>query len=419
MDARRTCRWRLLPAAALLALAAAPGCRQEAAKAPPTGPPEVLVSRPTDAEITDFEDFTGRLDAVRSVEVRARVTGYLEALHFQDGKEVKEGDLLFEIDPRPYQAEVERTEAALAQAQAKERRMATEYNRARALYGRGLMTQEEVDLASADLADAKGAVGVARAARDLARLNLGFTKVTAPISGRISRRMVDPGNMVQADVTALTTIVALEPLYVYFEIDERTLLRLRKLIPEGKVKTREQGPVSFFVALADEEEFRRKGMIDFSDNRVDPNTGTLQVRGLIENPSLRSSLAANTSARELSPGMFVRVRLPIGAPYHALTVPEQALGTDQGRKFVYVVDAEDKVVYRPVQVGPLNNGRRVVLDPGLKATDRVVVSGLQRIRPGDKVIPRLVQAVADLDDPDESGALAGEPGPGKPPTAGG
>ena len=209
----------------------------------------------------------------------------------------------------------------------------------------------------------------------MAKLNLDFTEVKAPISGRISRRMVDPGNLVRADDTMLTTIVSLDPMYAYFDIDERTLLKLRRLTAEGKIKARDDGNViPVWVGLSDEEEFPHAGEINFTDNRVDPSTGTLRVRGVLPNPK----------PRLFSPGMFVRIRLPVGEPHQAILIPEKAVGTDQGNKFLYIVDGEDKVVYRPVKTGSLNEGMRVVTD-GLKAGERVIVIGGQRVRQGAPV----------------------------------
>ncbi len=361
-----------------LTCAAFTGCTQEAPKLAPTKPPVVLVSTPVSDEVTEFEDFTGRTDAVFSVEVRARVTGYLEKVNFKDGAEVKEGDLLFQIDPRIYQAELDRAEATILQAEARLKRLEADNRRATMLFNRGAISREEFERISSDFAEGTASVGIAKANRDLAKLNVGYTKVTAPISGRISRRLVDPGNLVQADQTALTTIVSLDPMYVYFDIDERTMLKFRRLIREGKIQSRESGAVvPVLTALSDEEGFPHVGAINFSDNRVDASTGTLRVRGSIANPN----------PRVLSPGLFMRVRVPIGTPRYALMISEQSLGTDQGRKFLYVVNDKNEVVYRPVKVGPLNEGLRVIED-GLKRGERVIVSGLQRVKPGAKVDPK-------------------------------
>jgi membrane fusion protein, multidrug efflux system len=355
---------------------AALGCHEPQAT-PEQKPPMVQVSTPITGTVSDSEDFTGRTDAIYSVEVRARVTGYLDKVNFEDGIEIPENTLLFEIDPRPYQTELNRTEANVNQAEAHQKRLEADQKRAMNLFSRGAISREEIDRIGGDFAEAQAAVGVARAARDMAKLSLGFTKVTSPIAGRLSRRLVDPGNLVTADQTALTTIVSLDPLFVYFDIDERTLLKLRRLVREGKIKSRDDAVLPVQVALADEEGFPHVGNIDFSDNKVDPSTGTLRVRGKIDNPK----------PRVLSPGLFVRVRLPVGDPHKAVLIQEQALASDQGKKFVYVIEkgknkkgeTVDMPVRRWVTLGMLTNGLRVI-EQGLKPEDKVIVNGLQRVK---------------------------------------
>jgi RND family efflux transporter MFP subunit len=218
---------------------------------------------------------------------------------------------------------------------------------------------------------------VARADFDLAKLNMTFTRITAPISGRLSRRLVDPGNLVMADTTPMTTIVSLDPLYVYFDVDERTLLRLRRLVREKKIPSREEQDIPVLTALSDETSFPHKGLINFSDNRVDPGTGTLRVRATIANPK----------PRVLSPGLFMRVRLPVGAPRKSIMIAEKAIGTDQGQKYVYVINDKNLAVKRLVSVGKLDAGMREIAD-GLSSDERVVVEGLQRVRPGLEVEPK-------------------------------
>jgi RND family efflux transporter MFP subunit len=365
----------------LLPLAGLTGCeRPQAAQqqSPPQMPPsEVLVSLPVRQEVRDYEDFPGRTEAVNSIEVRARVTGYLDKVHFREGADVKKGDVLLEIDPRPYQAEYNRSDANLNLAQAHLKRLETDYQRAMSLRPRGI-SQEEFDKIAGDRAEALATVGVAKAGRDLAELNLNYTKVLAPISGRISRRYLDPGNLVKADDTILTVIVSLDPIYAYFDVDERTALRLQRLIREGKIKWSEDGNVPVLLGLADEAGYPKQGTINFADNRVDPDTGTWRLRALVANPD-----------RLLSPGLFIRIRLPIGDPYQAMLVAEQALGTDQGQKYLYVVDDAGQVSYRRVQVGRQHQGLRVITD-GLAPGEKVVVSGLQRVRPGTPVSPKVV-----------------------------
>jgi RND family efflux transporter MFP subunit len=399
------------------------GCVDEVPRTKGTDIPKVEVALPVTETVSDFEAFTGRFEAIYTVEIRARVTGYLGKVHFTDGIEVPEGELLFDIDPRPYETELNRTEATLNQAEAHQRRLDADQKRANGLYSRAAIGREEYDRILGDYSEAQAAVGVAKAARDMARLSLEFTKVRAPISGRLSRRLVDPGNMVQADVTPLTTIVSLDPLYVYFEVDERTLLRLRRLAREGKIKARTSGAViPIEVGLADEVDedtgdflFPHHGEIDFSDNKVDQATGTLQLRGKIANPK------SQAGTRVLSPGLFAHVRLPVGDPHPAILVPEQALARDQGQRVVYVVEKVkevvkdernkeksvevDKAFKRLVTEKPYSKGW-MVIEKGVKPGDRVVVSGLQRIRDKTKVRAEFAKSTAAL--PEAKGEKTGE-----------
>jgi len=364
---------------------AAPTAPPPAAAAPPAPKPaEVIVDMPTTGTITDYEDFTGRTVATRYIEIRARVTGYLEKINFkpQEGQIVEKGTVLYEIDPRPYEADVARAKANLLQAESHLKRLDLDYRRAAKLVETNTVTREQFDLAAGDRAEGQAAVEIAKANVQTAQLNLSFTKVRAPISGRVSRTQIDAGNVVKEDETLLTTIVAIDPIYAFFEIDERTLLRIRRYTEHARASKKSDAfPVT--MGLADEEGYSYNGAIDFLDNRLDANTGTLQVRGIFKNPT-----------HVLTPGLFVRVRLPIGEPYNAVLVAEEALGTDQGQKFVYVVDADNKAQYRRVQVGKLQNGRRVILK-GLAEGERVVVSGLQRVRPGATVQPKLAEHRAE------------------------
>jgi RND family efflux transporter MFP subunit len=371
---------------ALVWLASLVGCAREQPKLAPPKPQGVLVSTPVTQEVTDYEHFTGRTDAVYTIEVRSRVTGYLDRVYFKDGDEVEKDALLFKIDPRPYQAAFDQAKSTVEQNEAHFNRLGRDRERAINLMKRNAIGREEFDKIIGDHAEAKAALGIARAAYDMAKLNLEFTDVKAPITGRLSRRLVDPGNLVRADDTSLTTIVSQDPMYIYFDVDERTLLRLRHLVKEGKIKSRQEGAeIKVLVGLSDEidpetgqSEYPHQAIIDFSDNKVDPSTGTLRVRGKIENPK----------PRLLSPGLFMHVRLPVGNPHKAVLIAEQALGTDQGRRFVYVVNSKNESVYRPVEVGSVNGGLRVI-DKGLAPGERVIVSGLQRVRPGAKVEPKV------------------------------
>lgn len=352
-----------------------PGCArpQQQPQGQAQLPPEVEVCRPVVRQVTDYEEFPGRLDAYRAVEVRARVSGFLQQVFFQEGAEVKEGDKLFEIDPRTYQADYDRSLANIALAEAHLARLSADFNRAKELLPRNAISKSDYDLALGDQREAEATLKVAEAARRVARLNLDFTVVTAPIGGRISRQMIDPGNMVKADETPLTTIVALDPVYAYFDINERTLLRIRRLIEAGKLSTDQENNTRVLLGLADETGFPHDGKVNFSDNRVDAMTGTLRLRGVFPN-----------AKRLFSPGMFARIRLPIGDAHEALLLAEQAILSDQGQKFVYVVDGEGKASYRRIEVGSLHDGYRVIED-GLKQDERVVYSGVQKIRKGAKV----------------------------------
>jgi RND family efflux transporter MFP subunit len=353
------------------------GCREGRQTQASAERPVVVVEHPVISQVSDYEDFTGFTDAVFNVEVRARVTGYLIKKHFQDGADVRKGDMLFEIDPRPYEAELERAEATLTQNEARLKRLDADLGRARSLRARDNISREEYDRTVGDHAEAEASVEVARAGRDLAKLNVEFTKVRSPISGRLSRGLLSVGNVVNADVTPLVTIVSVDPIHVYFDIDERTLLRLRRLVREGKIRSRQEAEVPVLAGFSDENGFPHVGKINFSENRLDASTGTLRVRGVIANPGPRAVV----------PGTFVKIRLPLGSPHEETLVPEQALESDGGKRFVYVVDEKNEVGLRPVKVGLLRDGMRVILE-GFSQGERVIIAGRQRVRPGVKVRTR-------------------------------
>lgn len=401
---RRAC-CAMLPFLLLLA-----GCT----KAPPgpaaTRPPEVLVGLPLVREVTDFEVFTGRTESSRRVDIRARATGYLDQAPFSEGAQVKEGDLLFAIDPRPYRAELVRAEATLNQARATLNRSERDYERAQTLFARQAISREEFDKMISGRDETKAAVGVAEANVELARLNLQYTEVRAPFTGLISRRQVDPGNLVRADETILTTLVAQEPMYAYFDVDERTLLR--QLLREGRLESASQDHVAVQIGLSDEDGFPHAGVVNFVDNRVDPNTGTMWMRAEFTH-----------TKRPIKPGIFVRVRFPLGQPYLAVLVAEQALGSDQGQRFLFVIDETNKASYRQVKIGRLHDGLRVIQD-GLKPGERVVVTGLQRVRAGTEVTPKVVdmmtRVVKAKPEGDDTPPTVRSPLPqGKPSTASG
>jgi RND family efflux transporter MFP subunit len=355
------------------------GCGRRQVPPVATKSSEVVVSLPVVKQVTDYEDFTGRTQAVKRVEVRARVSGYLEKVLFKEGYEVNQGDPLFEIDRRTYDAVLNQAQATMVQAQAHLARLELDFKRAAELLPLRSISREEYDKAVGDREEAIAAVKMAEAARDLAQLNLGFTTVTAPLTGRISNQMIDPGNMVKADETALTTIVAVDPVYAYFDVDERTMLRVRRMIRAGKIKSSQEAAMPVFASLVDEEGYPHEGTINFVDNRLDDMAGTLRLRGVFPNPN-----------RILSAGLFVRVRLPIGKAHPAILVPDRALGSDQGQKFVYVTNDKNEVVYRRVKVGRTQDGMRVI-EEGLAEGEWVIVEGLQRARPGSKVEPKVAE----------------------------
>jgi RND family efflux transporter MFP subunit len=351
----------------LLALTAAAMAADS--KAPP---PEVIVARPVTREVTDFEEFAGRTEPSAQVDLRARVSGYLDKVLFQDGAEVKKGDVLFDIDPRPYQAELEKAAANLALREAQFRHADTEAQRTKALSDKNAITQGAFDKAVAARAEAEARLRVAKADLEAARLTLSFTKVSAPLSGRIGRRMLDAGNVVKADDTQLATLVVAKPMYVYFDIGEQAAQRIAKAARGGKGKA----AIRAAVGLAGEKGFPHEGQIDFVDNRSDPATGTVRVRAVFANAD-----------EVMAPGRFVRVRVATGQPYQALLVPEAAVMTEGGRKFVYVVNEKEVVESRPVTLGQVQGDLRVVKG-GLNEGDRVITGGLPMAKPGKKVKPR-------------------------------
>jgi RND family efflux transporter MFP subunit len=369
--ARRRLRAGIL--IALLAVALAVGCNE----APPAGQEkktvEVIATTPITSEVADYQDFTGRLDALMSVDIRARVTGFVMTAPFKEGDMVNEGDLLFQIDPRTYQATLNQAEANLKQAVADRNLQEKNSVRARRLVEGRSISQEDYDTTVATFDKSGATVGAMEAARDMARLYLDFTRVTAPLTGRISRRFVDPGNLVMADNTVLTTIVAGDSLYAYFDIDERTYLELMDTASPGGGSWLAGLQFPVLMRLANQEEFKDRGTINFIDNRVNATTGTIRVRGVFDNAS-----------GILKPGLFVRIRLPIGKPYEATLISSEALLSDQGRKYVYIVNDHNEVVYRPVTPGQETHGLAVI-KKGLSRGDRVIVSGMQRVKQGAQV----------------------------------
>jgi RND family efflux transporter MFP subunit len=336
----RTWQAVLLVALALAALVLA-GCGRAKPALHENKLPEVRAALPEERFVGDAEEFTGRLDAADMVEVRSRVTGYLQKVHFTDGQVVKKGDPLFDIDDSTFTAEVDRARANLNQAEARLARLITDAGRARRLLSSRSISTEQADKIISDHREAEATVGAARAALRMAEINLAYCKIAAPLDGRISRRFIDEGNLVRANETALTTIVRLSPIYASFDVDERTVLRLRRLAVDGKVGSVSEPEAKVDVALADGNGFKDafKGTLNFQDNRIDAGTGTLRVRVEMDNPQ------SERGDYLLSPGMFVRVRFPVGQPRRSRVVPEEALQSDQGARFLYVLKDSGQEIY--------------------------------------------------------------------------
>ncbi|MFM8479055.1 MAG: efflux RND transporter periplasmic adaptor subunit [Planctomycetaceae bacterium] len=347
------------------------GCR----KAPPTPVPpkplNVFYVLPEQREVIEEEEFTGRMEAVERIELRSRVSGYLQEISFDEGRPVQSGQTLFKIDARPFQAEEQRAAAAVRQFEARAKRLESQEQRARSLFDKRAMSEEEYEAIRFELTEAQASHAAALASHQTAQLNLQFTSVQAPLSGIIGMRQVDPGNLVVQDQTLLAVIVPVERLDVLFDLDERTVLRLRRLEQQGLLQSPLKSPVKVRIALADSTEFNIEGTVDFLDNQIDSATGTLRARATVSNDS-----------GLLSPGLFVRLRYPIGQPAPALLIPEESLASDQGRPFVFLaVEKEGRTVAeaRYLEPGPLQGALRVVRS-GLEPQDRVIVTGLQRLR---------------------------------------
>jgi RND family efflux transporter MFP subunit len=369
---------------ALAAICASCGGEPEVV-APP--PPEVSVSKPIERSVGDYFETTGRTEAIESVDVRARVSGYLTKVNFEDGTEVKAGQELFLIDPRQYEAQVQAAEAELARWKAQLRQAEAEVARNKRLLPKGATSEREMERSIAARDTAAAEIQASEAGLAEAKLNLEFTRVTAPIDGRLSRTTITEGNLIQApESTVLTTLVSVDPIYVYFDVDERTVLDMSQQRREAgdtnspsDIKQRE---IPIEISLANENRFSRTGVLDFVDNRVDPNTGTLKARAVF----------ANTD-RLLAPGLFVRVRMPMGPPRRSLLVTDRAIGTDQGNKFLYVVNDQSVAEYRAVKLGATTDDGLRVISEGLNANDRVIINGIQRVRPGLTVKPQDVAMI--------------------------
>ncbi len=358
------------------------GCSR-APSEPVPDPLIVTVSNPIEREVTDYSDFTGRTAAVDSVELRARVWGYLEKVNFKEGAIVQKGDVLFEIDPLSYQAIHSQAEGDLAAAEAILNRLEADFARAEVLIRTKVISREEYDKVVGDRSQAVATRAARHATVERAKLDLGYTKVAAPITGRVSRYVVTVGNLVQSGDqgggTLLTTIVSVDPMYVYFDVDEHTALRVRQLVREGKSDSPREGGFPVSLGLANEKGFPHHGTINFVENQVNPKTGTIRLRGVFPNEN-----------QVLLPGLFARVRTPLGRPHQALLVSERALDTDQDQKILYVVNDKNEVTTRAVKLGAVQNGLREITD-GLKPGEKVIVEGIQNVRPGEIVQPKLVE----------------------------
>ena len=343
-----------------------------AAAAPSASPvtSAVVIQRP----VTETQEFSGRLEAIEVVAIRPRVSGYITAVNFKPGAEVKKGEVLFVIDPRPYQAEADRTKAVAAAAQARADLARLELQRAERLLADKAIAQREFDERSAGQKELDASVRAAQAEHETARLNLAYTRVTSPIDGRVSKAEITLGNLVDA-TAVLTSVVSLERIYASFDGDESTYLRVSRRTNAGQ-------PVEVKVGLAGEEGFPHSGKLEFVDNQLDSRSGSVRMRATLANAD-----------RALAPGLFARVQIAGGAPTPQILIVDRAINTDQDRKFVYVVDKDGKAEYRSVKLGPLDDGLRIVRE-GLKPGEKIVVNGLQRVRPGAPIAAQVVPMVA-------------------------
>ena len=341
-------------------------------------PPSVSVSEPLRRTVTEWDEFTGRFQAIDHVSIRPRVSGYLQSAHFHEGSMVKKGDLLFVIDPRPYEAAAEEAQGQLQTAQAQLTFATRDLERAVELGRTQAVSQQVIDQRRQALQSAEAAVIIAEGALKRAKLDVEFTQVVSPIDGRIGRKLMTEGNLVSGgdtSATVLTTVLSLDPIYFYFNIDEQTYLKNSRLRLADQPPTSQDNPNPVHVALPDDTDFPHEGHMNWIDNELDQGTGTLRGRALLRNPQLR-----------FSPGQFGRVRLVGSGQYEALLLPDTAIGSDQSRKIVYVVGGDNRVEMREVKLGRLIDGLRVVRE-GVKPDDKVVVSGLQRVRAGAPVTP--------------------------------
>ena len=343
---------------------------------PESQPPPVTIAKPVQKEIIEWDYYTGRTAAVENVNITPRVSGYIDNVSFRAGDRVKKGDLLFVIDPRPYQAALDQAKAQQREAEANQQLQDANFARQDKLRLNGVIAKEDYDTSLSNKNQAAARVLAAAASVESAQLNLTFTRVISPIRGLIARELVTVGNLVQTDTTLLTNIVSVDPIYAYFNVDERSVLRYQQQVRLGKLPNARHEAVSVYLQLANENGFPHQGSIDFINNQFNTSTGTLEVRGLFSNAN-----------GVLIPGAFVRIRVAGSPLTQALLVSDRAVGTDQGQKYVLVVDKDNVVVVKPVVLGPEAEGLRVVRT-GLTADDQVIINGIVNARPGSKVSPQ-------------------------------
>ncbi len=359
---------------ALLAVLVMSACGKAPEQAAAMPASKVSVAKVLEQPVNEWDEFTGRLEAPETVQIRPRVSGQIDQVAFIEGALVKKGDLLFQIDPRPFQAEVRRLEAQLQQTRAAASRSDNEAQRGERLRQSNAISAELADSRTTAAQEARAAVAGIQAQLDLARLNLSFTRVTSPISGRVSRAAITAGNLVTADVTELTSVVSTDKVYAYFDADERVYLKYTELARQG----RRGATTPVYLGLSNEDGNPHLGQMNFVDNQVNPATGTIRGRAVFDNSDGR-----------FTPGLYARLKLVGSGTYSAVLISDEAVGTDLGKKFVLVMDGDNKTVYRAVELGPKIEGLRIVRS-GLSKDDTIIVKGLQRVRPGSPVVPETI-----------------------------